>query len=149
MSFGILLIRRLHAVKEAVDWAIDKCGVFQNLREAILTWKTKSDLSTEVDRALDDATVVTQKAIGALERYLSLISIKAYIDEERPTAFRKTFEQWFKGRAEICTHFLPQFWSVASLFVLILLNPQSRHYYQVYPQAVHRPGLDYYPQQIV
>jgi len=77
-------------IKKQVDYAIDKCQHFQNLRLAILECKDKVDKGEEVQK-------FTKRGYNYLERYWWLIVFNAFLSEQSP-AYKMSFISWMKGK---------------------------------------------------
>eukprot|EP01083_Nonionella_stella_P026862 73965_1 len=83
--------------KSEVDCVIDMCSHMQNLREAILSFKTRAETAISADK--HDS--IMGVARGYLGRYFYLIAFNAYLREEAPKNFECSFRRWLGGRPEI------------------------------------------------
>lgn len=87
--------------KWIVDNAIDKCGAFLNLRDAIESAHVQ--MENEIDE--NKQRRILKRGIVCLERYFLLICFQAYLDETSPDMMGETesFENWMKRHQEIET----------------------------------------------
>eukprot|EP00123_Amoebidium_parasiticum_P011952 comp21016_c1_seq2/m.28216 comp21016_c1_seq2/g.28216 ORF comp21016_c1_seq2/g.28216 comp21016_c1_seq2/m.28216 type:complete len:312 (-) comp21016_c1_seq2:401-1336(-) len=93
-----------HMVKAEVDRAIDSCSHMQNLREAILDCKRRAELQ-ELEKYTPslynpkmDPVLWSERGHNYLERYYYLMLFNAYLHNQAPVEFRKSFSEWMKNR---------------------------------------------------
>lgn len=87
--------------KWLVDEAIDRCGAFLNLRQAI----ESAHVQMENEEDNEKRRRILKRGIVSLERYFLLICFQAYLDSTSPEMAGETesFEQWMKRHQEIET----------------------------------------------
>ncbi|KAI7872941.1 inositol hexakisphosphate-domain-containing protein [Spinellus fusiger] len=88
-------------IKSIVDDAIDKCGVYLNLRDIIET----THIQAENEKDQEKCKRIVKRGILALERYFLLICFQAYLDDISPDVMDTTesFEHWIKRHEELKT----------------------------------------------
>ena len=80
-------------LKELLDEAIDRCSLFVNLRKLILAHRLKFSLTG------DEA--VMSRAVGCLERYVTLLALCSYLQESHDGKTKSIYSDWLVEKADI------------------------------------------------
>ena len=78
--------------KGNVDQAIDRFEHIQNLREATEKYKKKHE---------DGKAGAEERGLHYLNRYFKLINFDAYLKEQAPKGFEKSFQEWSQERTDL------------------------------------------------
>jgi hypothetical protein len=93
-------VRKGHAVKNAVDDAIDRCAVVYNLRDIIEESRLEAEQSTDPEESKRHA----HRALTNLRRYFELMVFQAYLQTTDPDSMEKeSFEDFVNNRPVIRT----------------------------------------------
>ncbi|KIM67616.1 hypothetical protein SCLCIDRAFT_1210267 [Scleroderma citrinum Foug A] len=95
------IVRKGPAVKNAVDEAIDRCGVVFNLRDQIEEERLKAEQTTDEKQKRIHAS----KGLHNLRRYFELISFQAYLQSTTPDTIQsvESFEAFIENQPVIKT----------------------------------------------
>jgi predicted protein tyrosine phosphatase len=90
--------------KWILDTAIDRCAILMNIRNGILALRIRYSLSGD-DSALS-------KALGCLERYLALLTLCSYLQDQIVSKSKVSYTQWLDSK--------PGFWYLCRyIFVVV------------------------------
>ena len=109
------LLKTGQPTKQQLDAVIDRCGVFQNLREAIYPLLLQYRAASESKKKMIGKTFTNY-----LERYFYLFLFAGYVERESGNFFSLSFAEWVDANEfeAIKSYFLPKFGASFSLHTI-------------------------------
>ncbi|KAI8898833.1 inositol hexakisphosphate-domain-containing protein [Globomyces pollinis-pini] len=87
------LLKNGDQCKSRLDTAIDRCGLMINLRQNILVHRVRYSLTGDI--------VALNKASGCLERYLYLLAVCSFLQDQLHSKKPTTFNKWLERRQDV------------------------------------------------